>query len=154
MNMELENLPSELQLMIMREANSVQDLKNLISASPQCFRLFSAAPELVLGPLLRNSFSRETLHHMIAVIRASSVVKPTPEDREEISTFLDQYFTSSFDFPKTMTELIPMCQLSQRLARFTDSYCRGTHGTMCLYDGIDGHEIAGETIQLSRSECV
>ncbi|KAJ2966791.1 hypothetical protein NQ176_g9981 [Zarea fungicola] len=108
-----ELLPPELIYPIL-EANCPEDLLELISASPYCFRVFATNPKrfhlaslksAVPKPLWREftaacfaSYSFHVIESKVGLKHLSTVSETqTFADRGEISNFLDQYFSNSPD---------------------------------------------------------
>jgi hypothetical protein len=90
-------LPAELVLLILEECESSQSLFNAISASPHCYKIFSAHPERVLSQLLKllvpYQITREfaALSEALQLLPAGTEKKACPED-SEVRAFLSRYF--------------------------------------------------------------
>ncbi|KAF4955763.1 hypothetical protein FGADI_4334 [Fusarium gaditjirri] len=111
-NMPLDSLAPELLSLVLQNINSPRGLHNLIAASPACLRVFLQTPYLILSAVLRNTLPSGTIKHYLAASQA-----PLCKTRDEILSFLDEYFiaSSSFEFPANKTGLVSLCQLYHRI---------------------------------------
>ncbi|KAK5989385.1 hypothetical protein PT974_10904 [Cladobotryum mycophilum] len=132
--MGFDHLPPELLELIMSTVPSLQDLYNIISASPRCFFIFSSSH--TAARILRSVVNEETLHHMTAVLRAPGIAHPdqSSEDAEELlSAFLEKSLkTRTLETPSTVTELATLCLLQQRLTYLMNKYIEGVGYALSL----------------------
>ncbi|KAJ3495505.1 hypothetical protein NLG97_g3342 [Lecanicillium saksenae] len=142
-------LPAELLEMIMRASATLKDLANLILASRDCYRIFSASPNpfilaslksSVPGPLwsefcaasfARSNFQR-VLHARMPPYEdeddygySSEDDELFSQDRAKVLSFLHQYFTASHEFEiqaSSTDDLRIALQLNRHIGYLLDDY--------------------------------
>lgn len=83
-------LSTELQLLILLQIPTIQDLISLIRASPQHYRVFLPWKDQVISSVIRQMLGPEVLVDALAAVEAS-VKDFRNADRETINAFLEKY---------------------------------------------------------------
>lgn len=142
-------LPPELILLILAECHSARDLYSLLAASPSCYRVFANARERTLLSVLRRVVPAPVMGHFAAVCHASAftfdkedpVVETTNHDANDVSAFLDRYFSSGgggfggfggFGMPSTVADLMAAHRLHARISHFMSDYVRNAAAEMAF----------------------
>ena len=79
----LESLPNELLTAILQSVTALTDLKAILRASPQCYRVFQASTGLILSSVVRNAASPEVLGLAMAVCDSAELARHLGAQREE-----------------------------------------------------------------------
>ncbi|KAJ3496441.1 hypothetical protein NLG97_g2661 [Lecanicillium saksenae] len=126
MECTLSHLPTELIGTILETVSTPGDLFGIISASPDCYRVFVATPERYLFTALRSVVPTPIWAEFCATLCAASKFQIVVDeellaaDKASIILFLDRYFAASPDFasPCSKSELLAACKLHYEVSFF------------------------------------
>lgn len=149
--MHLEQLPPELLSLIIQSLDSHRHLVNLISASPACYYVYSAAPSVFLGAILRNVIHPAAMHHALAILHAPvsqpSPAKIGPLESKALQDYVERYFQGdgAFPFPTERSELESLYRIYSQIDLLINDYA--SRATQTLFNGQ-----RNDTLDLSWTE--
>lgn len=121
----MELLPPELQLKILLNANTPEDLYALIQASPRLFLVFLLNKDTILTAVARQQFHPAVIPDALFFAKIAQLEQPLPRD-----TVLELLRTDPGDMHEETVLPIPlsvaMCKLARNVKFFIEDYARNT----------------------------
>ncbi|KAL1981487.1 hypothetical protein VTN96DRAFT_2516 [Rasamsonia emersonii] len=126
----LEDLPTELQALIMRQAPTIESFYCLIRASPCYYRAFLFMKEDILSHLARRIFHPSVMSDALAVVEATKTTSEEGRSNKDI-VHSEEEISPAFDDPLSAAEI----------ARLQRAFCRLELFGCLFYNDIENHAI-------------
>lgn len=124
---QLSMLSPELQLQLLLEATTPQDLHALIRSSPRLFQVFKLNKQKILSAVSRRLFHPAVLPEALSFAKLSQLEQPLSRGTAE--QFIDIDPEKLREWQKTMSsisESVALCQLASNLRFFNKDFARNT----------------------------
>ena len=121
----LELLPPEIQLQILVNANTPNDLHALIQASPRLYQLYSLNKDFALSAVACRNIHSAVITDALIFAKISQFEKPL--SRNTIIEVLETYPSRLPEEPVMTTPMsVTLCQLASNMSFFIQDYARNT----------------------------
>lgn len=132
MPLNLDTLPVELVSSLLEVSHTPQDLLNLISASPHCYRVFAATPTRFLRSTLQSAVPNALLDEFSAAFFTVTKFhhdldeELISEDKANVIAYMERYFNSSpnFELPTSYDDLKLAFKFHHRVLFFITDFAR------------------------------
>ena len=116
--MPLESLPPELLTMILKDTNSLRNLRRLISASPACLRVFNSVSKHILPTVIRKGIPPRVLKRLERHLKQQSSetrrLGLSLDDQTDgyVDMYIDSYIKGCVDYGLSSSEYSDSAQIS------------------------------------------
>ncbi|KAF7594658.1 hypothetical protein BBP40_008749 [Aspergillus hancockii] len=126
--MALENLPTELRMLILQQLPDIQSLKSLVHASPIYYSTYAVSKKTLLHEILQRQYGFVDLAEPMAAIRSQGLHADVPANKDEIVSLLDRRrrhdeLPRSENAPTNLDECFQLSHLYSQLDFLTQRYC-------------------------------
>ena len=146
-----ELLPPEIQLQILINANTPNDLHALIQASPRLYQLFVLNKNLALSAVASRNIHSAVITDALVFAKISQFEKPL--SRNTVIEVLETYPSGLQEEPVMTTPMsVTLCQLASNISFFIEDYARNTLPIMeGLGRSLDFHILPSYSAEASAS---
>ena len=118
----LDGLPPEIQVLILLQIATIQDLRSLIYASAQYYGAFKVTREKVMSAVLHRTVLPSALSNALSTVKIIACHKSRNRDKEQVLDFINTFKEdrTTDDTTKTipLSLSLPLCQLHRSVEYF------------------------------------